>query len=307
MSKRMLDCCASDFEKFSKEDLIESIKKSEGRVLACETIGNLQPMLINISNAEFVSAMGADLVILNMFDVLNPHINGIEVENKEDTIKRLKELIGRPVAINLEPVDENKEGQTDEIWKMTSGRRATLQNAIKAYQMGVNMIVLTGNPGMGVSNKAIEDTLKIYKEALGDKIVLCAGKMHASGVLNEAGQNIITKQDIKGFVEAGADIILLPSPGTVSGITMEYIRELISYAHELGVLTLCAIGTSQEGADTETIKRIALMTKMAGADIHHLGDTGYAGMALPENIFAYSVAVRGVRHTYRRMAMSIRR
>ena len=39
MAKRFLDCCASDFAKFTKEDLLESIRKSEGRVLACETIG----------------------------------------------------------------------------------------------------------------------------------------------------------------------------------------------------------------------------------------------------------------------------
>ena len=30
-------------------------------------------------------------------------------------------------------------------------------------------------------------------------------------------------------------------------------------------------------------------------------------MALPENIMAYSIAVRGVRHTYHRMADSINR
>ena len=43
---------------------------------------------------------------------------------------------------------------------------------------------------------------------------------------------------------------------------------------------------------------------MAGADIHHIGDTGYVGMALPENIMAYSITIRGVRHTYHRMASS---
>ena len=44
-----------------------------------------------------------------------------------------------------------------------------------------------------------------------------------------------------------------------------------------------------------------------GTDIHHIGDSGYVGMALPENITAYSVAIRGIRHTYRRMAMSLAR
>lgn len=54
-------------------------------------------------------------------------------------------------------------------------------------------------------------------------------------------------------------------------------------------------------------QQIALMCKMAGTDLHHIGDTGYIGMALPENIHTYSVAIRGVRHTYTRMARSVNR
>ena len=67
MAKRILDCTASDFAKFTKEDLLESIRKSEGRVIACETIGAVQPMLNDVTNAEFVAAMGADILLLNMF------------------------------------------------------------------------------------------------------------------------------------------------------------------------------------------------------------------------------------------------
>ena len=88
---------------------------------------------------------------------------------------------------------------------------------------------------------------------------------------------------------------------------MEYIRSLVCVAHANNKMTLTAIGTSQEGADIATIRQIALMCKMTGTDIHHLGDAGYGGMSLPENIQAYSVAVRGIRHTYRRMAASVNR
>ena len=182
-----------------------------------------------------------------------------------------------------------------------------MANAEKAYDMGVNMILLTGNPGNGVSNKAIVNSLKTISKKLGTKIILAAGKMHASGIITEGAENIITKEDIKSFREAGADIILLPAPGTVPGITMEYVRNLISYTHSLGALAITAIGTSQEGADLNTIRQIALMCKMAGTDIHHIGDSGYPGMATPENIQAYSVAIRGVRHTYHRIAISINR
>mgnify|MGYP000243918682 CR=1 FL=1 len=307
MAKRMLDSYASDFRKFTKEDLLESILKSEGRVIACETIGTLQPMLGNVTNAEFAAAMGADILLLNMFDVIKPVVNGLPEAEPEDTVALLKKLTGRPIGINLEPVEEGEEGETEPMWRMSPGRRATVDNALRAAEMGVDMILLTGNPGMGVSNSSIIETLKSYKKAVGDRVILAAGKMHAAGILSEAAENIMTKEDVKSFVKAGADIILLPAPGTVPGITVEYAKELVTCAHSLGAMTITAIGTSQEGADTDTIKNLALMCKMTGTDIHHLGDAGYGGISLPENIMAYSVAVRGIRHTYHRMAASVER
>ena len=286
---------------------MESVRRSEGRVMLCETIGTVRPMLGDVTNAEFAAAMGADFLLLNMFDVNEPKIEGLPAGQPEDTVRLIKRLTGRPVGINLEPTDTGEDAETDPLWQMSAGRRATLENARRACDMGVDLILLTGNPGMGVSNEAIEATLKLYREELGDRVILAAGKMHAAGVLTEAAEQIMTKEEIRRFREAGADVLLFPAPGTVPGITMEYVRELVGFAHGMGALTITAVGTSQEGADTDTIRRIALMCKMTGTDIHHLGDTGYTGMALPENIQAYSVAIRGIRHTYHRMASSVRR
>ena len=307
--KRFLDCTASDFENMKKKELLEAISASEGRVLVCETIGILQPMLGDVTNAEFVASMGADMILLNMFDVNHPVIQGLPKTEDREVIRKIKQLTGRPVGINLEPLEQGKESsvETSEMWKLSGGRVATLENAKTAVEMGVDFIVLTGNPGIGVTNAAITDTLKLYREHLGEQVVLIAGKMHASGILSECGEHILTEADVRAFAEAGADIILLPAPGTVPGITMEYVRSLVVCAHSLGKMTLTAIGTSQEGADTDTIKEIALMCKMTGTDLHHLGDAGYGGMALPENILEYGKVIRGIRHTYHRMAVSIRR
>lgn len=308
MAKRMLDCVTSDFVTFKKEDWLSSISGSEGRVIACESIGTVLPMLGNITNAEFTASMGADILLLNIFDVQNPVIQGLPKVKPEDCVRELKRLTGRMVGINLEPVEDNAGGEDpDNMWKMSPGRRATVENAVKACEMGVDMILLTGNPGNGVSNGAITDTLRRLKAAVGEKVILAAGKMHASGIPSEAGEHIITARDVEEFIGAGADIVLFPAPGTVPGITMKYVRSLVKEAHSRGVLTMTSIGTSQEGADTETIRQIALMCKMSGTDIHHLGDSGYTGMALPENILAYSKAIRGARHAYRRMAYSINR
>ena len=231
MAKRMLDCCASDFAQFTKADLLESIQKSEGRVIACETIGSVQPLLGNVTNAEFAASMGADILLLNLFDVQQPVIHGLPPVEPGETIRLLKKLTGRPVGINLEPVADDAEIETDPMWAMSAGHRATVENALRAKKLGIDFVLLTGNPGVGVTNTAIEQTLRRFKEAVGDSIVLAAGKMHAAGILSEAAENIMTEQDIASFVEAGADIILLPAPGTVPGITQEYAQRLITCAH----------------------------------------------------------------------------
>ena len=306
MLKRLIDTTARELTSYNKAELLTAISDSEGRTLAAETIGTVTPMLVNITNAEFVASLGADLIMLNIFDVNNPIIQGLPQTSPEDTIREVKRLTGRMVASNLEPA-VIKDGQEESVWNLTTGRQATAENARKAADMGVDMIVLTGNPGVGVDNEAIIQALSRLKEAVGDRVILTAGKMHASGIISEAGEKILTEKDVEAFVDAGADVILLPAPGTVPGITMEYAGNLIRKAHEKGALAMTTIGTSQEGADEATVRQIALMCKMAGADIHHIGDSGYMGMALPENITAYSVAIRGKRHTYRRMAMSLLR
>lgn len=306
MTKRLIDTTARELVSYNKQELLTSIADSEGRTLAAETIGTVTPMLVDITNAEFVTSLGADLIMLNIFDVNEPVIQGLPQVPPEEVVHEVKRLTGRMVAINLEPA-AIKNGEQSSVWNLTKGRQATPENAKKAADMGVDMIVLTGNPGVGVENDAIIQALSRLKEAVGDRVILTAGKMHASGVLSEAGEKILTENEVESFVDAGADVILLPAPGTVPGISMEYAAKLIKRAHEKGALAMTTIGTSQEGADEDTIRQIALMCKMAGADIHHIGDSGYMGMALPENIMAYSVAIRGKRHTYRRMALSLLR
>ncbi|MBQ1827561.1 MAG: haloacid dehalogenase-like hydrolase, partial [Erysipelotrichaceae bacterium] len=259
----------------------------------------------SITNAEAVSSLSADFVVLNMFDVNVPVIAGLPLCQKKDTIRLLKKLIGRPVCINLEPVDLAKGSES--LWSMTEGRMATAENARKAKELGVDMITITGNPGNHVTNDRIISSIREIRQELGDEIILITGKMHASGSISEAGEKIIDKETIRQFVQAGADIIMVPAVGTIPGLTLEIIHDLISYVHSLGKLAMTAIGTSQEGADTDTIRRIAYNCKQAGADIHHIGDSGYVGMALPENILAYSIAIRGARHTYHKIGQSINR
>ncbi|WP_082683131.1 PEP phosphonomutase [Entomohabitans teleogrylli] len=291
-----------------KDALLYAIRASEGRVLVSESIAITQPLLNNVTNAELAASQGADILLINMFDCENPHIQGLPAGIAPDqTLHELQRLTGRIIGVNLEAVDPQFAVAHEDIWKMKPGRAATAENARKLVAMGAKILVLTGNPNNGVSNRALGLAAEEIREAVGNQAVIITGKMHGAGVVRESGSAIISEQDVAWFASQGADIILLPAPGTVPGMSQQQVTALIDSAHAHGALAMTAIGTSQEGADVSTLRQIALMSKMAGADLHHIGDTGYMGIALPENILAYSIAIRGVRHTYTRIARSINR
>ena len=312
MVKRLLDANGSDFATMSARGLVESIRLSEGRVVAAEVIAAAPPLLDKVSNAELAAAMGADLILLNFYDVNAPQVTGFpSVEERAGlpaptfgrtswgygvTINQVKEWIGRPVGLNLEPI-ENLDALT------TSGRLASPENAQAAVMQGADFVVVTGNPHTGVTTAGIARASAAIREAIGDRVVLLAGKMHAAG----ASAPVVTAADVDTFAEGGADGVVLPAPGTVPGMTVEIAHALVKVAHEKDLLVMNTVGTSQEGASISTIEQLALMSKMTGADIHHMGDAGTIGIAVPENITAWSLALRGRRHTWHRMAASLRR
>lgn len=304
--KRILDCTASDFAQMTGQQLKQAIRASEGRVLLSETMSAVQPLYPNITNAELASAFGADLLLINLFDVFYPEVKGLPQTEPKQVIQRLKQLTGRPIGVNLEPVDLNAQ-QIETLDPIQQGRMATEATLKEANALGFDFICLTGNPKTGVSNTEITSAVKLARQILGEQGLIIAGKMHGAGVANETGESIISPTALSAFIDAGADIILLPAPGTIPSMTVEKVAAYVDFIHAKGALALLAIGTSQEGADEATIRQIALNSKMAGADLHHIGDTGYYGIAVPENIMAYSIAIRGRRHTYVRMAASINR
>ncbi|WBL14671.1 DUF7916 family protein [Sutcliffiella sp. NC1] len=304
--KRLLDCTASDFQKMTGQDLKNSIRACEGRVMLSETMATVPPLYPSVTNAELAAAFGADLLLLNLFDVFRPSVEGYEAAEGESIVQKVKELTGRPVGVNLEPVDFQAE-QIEKLDSVSKGRMATEETLREAKKLGFDFVCLTGNPKTGVTNDATVVAIQKAREVFGEDGLIIAGKMHGAGVVNETGSSIISEAALNSFIEAGADVILMPAPGTVPGITLQTAEKYVQFVHSKGALAMLTIGTSQEGADEGTIRQIALNSKMAGADIYHIGDTGFYGIAVPENIMTYSIAIRGRRHTYVRMAASINR
>lgn len=315
MVKRLLSCTASEVKKMTPMELKQAIKASEGRIICSENVAISQSVAGDITNAELASAYGADLILLNGFDVFNPVVMGLPGSTnlqdvidefndprhlKKNPVDQLKYLTGRPVGVNLEPVDlDTKMNET--ITLISEGRQCSKETLQEAQKLGFDFICLTGNPGTGVTNEKIADAVKLAKEHFFGLVI--AGKMHGAGV----DEDVVNMEAIQSFVEAGADIVLLPAVGTVPGVTDEDVRDAVKYIRKAGALSMSAIGTSQESADQETVKQIAIRNKICGVDIQHIGDAGYSGLAPVENIYATSIAIRGLRHTMNRVGTSINR
>jgi len=131
-----------------------------------------------------------------------------------------------------------------------------------------------------------------------------AGKMSWGGVFQTKSEQFITSEEIEKMAKAGADVVVVPAPGTVPGLTIELVRNWVKIIHKYSLLAEVTIGTSQEGADEDVIRRFAIDSKMTGADIFQIGDGVYSGTSLPENVMAFANAIKGRRHTLRRAALS---
>ncbi|PTX55219.1 hypothetical protein C8P63_12013 [Melghirimyces profundicolus] len=320
-TRRLLDLSPSELSRLSGRELLASVKAAEGRTVMAETVVSVPPLVDGCSNPELAAAFGADLLLLNLYDVEAPRIGGFPSSGgsgpDSETLARyglsgaegvlgwgvtagdVRRMTGRPVGINLEPVPEEAP-----LTSLAPGRKATVSNAIKAVEQGAAFLVLTGNPGTGVTWSTISEQVRVFRKELGSEFPLMAGKMHGAGSWENRGP-WLGEEELERLAAAGTDVLLLPQPGTVPGADRETVRKWVNQAHRFGMMALLTIGTSQESADSSLLERLALEGKAAGGDLFHIGDAGFSGMAPPENILAYSVALRGKRHTYRRMAQSL--
>lgn len=299
MVKRLISADVSDIIAMSAQELKQSIRASDGRTLLSENYSPREPWVDGVTNGEIAAAFGVDLILLNGIDVNNVIIHNLPQPN-QDPIKQLKDLCGRPVGINLEPVDETSDVISERM-NLQAGRRAVRESLVSLDALGCDFVCLTGNPGTGVSNEAILSSVAVAKEVFSGLVI--AGKMHSAGLT----EPVVTQEWARKLIDQGADIVLVPAIGTVPGVQLELITDIVNLCHEEGALVMSAIGTSQESADIETIKFIALQNKIAGVDIQHIGDAGYGGLAPVENIYEMSKAIRGLRHTVGCMARSIKR
>ena len=158
MGKRLISANASEILEMTAAELKQSIKASEGRTILSENVAPRESFIGDITNSEIARAFGADLILLNCVDVLNPEIFGLEV-NEGNFVDELHRLVGRPIGVNLEPVDLDAD-MAEDILTISRGRQANLETIKEIEKLGMDFVCFTGNPGTGVTNSQIEKTIR---------------------------------------------------------------------------------------------------------------------------------------------------
>ncbi|QEU94115.1 hypothetical protein [Streptomyces kanamyceticus] len=291
-TERILDLDRERLAALRGRELTASVAAAEGRTMVAEVFADRAaliplPGMPGVHNAELVASFGADIVVLNLieraWDGERLDLPGLGTFT---SIADLAAYIGRPVGINLEP------GDVPEI------RRAKPEYAKRLIDMGAAMLCLTANPGTGGSYEGLARVTEELRAGLGDDVALWSGKMHHAGHPER-----VTVERLTGLVDAGADGVVMPLPGTLPGVTKELAAAAVAAVQDAGAVVMGAIGTSQEGSHANVVPQLALTAKEVGIDAHHFGDSFLPGMCDPEVMYDYSVAIRGRRHTWNRMAL----
>lgn len=276
--QRILNCRAADFAKpVTGEALKQAISASEGRVIMAEVAAGAAPLYGEVTNGELLCAFGADLLLVKGMDCHSQQIQGC------DGLRHFKQLTGRLVGVSFEVLADNA-ADNPRAWATEN-----LEQVAAA-----DFYCLTAYDKPGVTAARVCDALGELRQRT-DKLILVA-KFYSNG--------LASADEYAAYAAAGADGVIVPAPSSCRGATEARVEQALSAIRAAGGLAITTVSSSQEGADEETIRQIALASKRCGADVYNFGDAGVAGMADPQAVYTLSLAVRGKRHTWVRMAAS---
>lgn len=318
--RRLISSTRSEIRKMTAKELKESIFTSEGRVILAQNYVGMESLCEGTTNAEIDQAFGADMIFFNGYSMdPSAEMSGLKVEEyvegqgyveKYYRLKDMKKLIDVPLGVYLEC------GLGDDISTSTANagvslvrtdRIASKENLEKLKEEEVDFVILGGNPGTRTDFDTIIAATKRAKEVLGDDVLIFSGKWEDGAYAKVLGDPLAERPAndvIKGLIDAGADVICLPMPGSRTGITVEMIRQCAEFTHRYksGTLAMGFLDGSVEGADEDTVRDCALMSKQTGVDIHAIGDAGLSGVTVPENLYQLSMTTKGRRLTFKRLA-----
>jgi len=317
MSKRYLELTPTELTKLNKQDFLDGVRTSEGRVVGAYVCPFAPNYIEKVSNPELVASFGADYITLEGYNPRDLQIPGLPSKdtNKDGpykeqlqvemgfgwTIPELKKLTGRPIGmILLVPKDK-----TEMVGGIYENSVYSLDMVSYLIREDYDFICLCGYDQTTLI-EAVVETKKMY----GDQIVIEAGIPHGPG--NIKGdfpsynlREMVTPKFVGELAKAGADIIDIPAIGIVPGFTVEYVTRIVDTIHEGKALAASSIAHSLEASSITILERIILDNKICGVDMFNVAAGGvYESVTLPESLQGICIAVKGKRHTYRRMAQS---
>lgn len=276
--QRILNCRASDFaQPVTAAVLKQAMMACEGRVIMAEVAAGAAPLYGEVTNGELLCAFGADMLLVKGMDCQTQRIQGCE------GLHHFKQLTGRLVGVSLEVLADNSP-ENSRGWDPHHLGLIT----------GADFYCLTAYDKPGVNAARVVEAVTQLR-ALTDKLIMVA-KFYAEGLADA--------DEYAAYATAGADGVIIPAPSSCRGASEARVEQVISAIRAAGGMAITTISSSQEGADEETVRQIALASKRCGADVYNFGDAGVAGMADPQAVYTLSMAVRGKRHTWVRMAAS---
>lgn len=319
-SPRLLTSTPQTILGYTASDLIRAIRMSEGRTVVAVARVRGPNACDGVSNVELCAAFGADVVALGLYDPHDPYFPGlpnrIEISSEDAvlakvqidlgrgwTVRDIRALVGRPIAAAMYGTPDSFPDEMEASFVRVCG---SVKNARLLVDQGVDIVQLMD----WLADPAdVADLIRDIKREIGEEAVLSFARPNGWGLFGHlADREPFTQDEIARIATAGADIIEVPAVGSLPGLTVDVVARWTAAIHGSGALCNMWIASSQEGADVDTVRTIALDSKKAGADMMTISDVGLnESVPDPENILAMSVALRGRRHTYRRMAFSTNR
>ena len=245
-----------------------------------EVAAGASPLYGEVTNGELLCAFGCDLLLVKGMNCRTQAIQGCE------NLAHFKALTGRLIGVSMEVLADPS---------LDDPRACNLNNL--ALLQEADFYCLTAYDKPGVTAERVIDALRQVR-AMTDKMILVA-KFYASGLAEP--------QEYARYVLEGADGVMIPAPASCRGASEDKVACALAAVQAVGGVGITTLSSSQEGADEDTVRQIALASKRCGADMYNFGDAGVAGMADPQALYAFSMAVRGRRHTWVRMAASLAR
>lgn len=316
-SPRLLTSTPKTVLDYSRDDLLRGIRMSEGRTVVAVARVRGPNACDGVSNMELCAAFGADIIALGLYDPHDPYFPGLPNKTTVEpddtilakvqmdlgrgwTVREVRSLVGRPIAASMYGTEENFPDEMEASFVRVCG---SVSNARLLVDQGVDIIQLMD---WIEEPDDLADLIRDIKREIGDEAVFSFARPNGWGLFGHvSNRDFFTEKEIRTLVKAGVDIVEIPAVGTFPGFTIEKIGAWADAIRDEGALCNMWIASSQEGADTDTIRAIALDSKKAGPDMMTISDVSLnESVPDPENILTMSIALRGKRHTYRRMALS---